>query len=398
MPAPKKGNRRRSRSPTRAKPTQKQREQAVRLKEEQSLKEEQGSRPSKHAHQLPLELQQLVLDVFKNSFSERIASDLKTLLQEIKGHLYNRDFLRAFGRDDYLEAYAIRWSPSRALAYLHIFHEILPGILEPGQNLRVACLGGGAGAELVALGGYLKALKTLKTVRDAGDVTEQKASDDPANSGPNQPDAIDHPDANIAISFVDIASWSCVLAALQTTMLLPPPISPYAAAHIKAANSPLISTASLQYTFHQQDMLSADATWLSQSVQDAHLTTIFFTLNELFSTSIASTKAFLLSLADAIQPGAYLLVVDSAGSYATVALNGSERQYPMQWLLDLTLGVSDATEADAGQDVKHRKWEKMRHEPSRWFRVPEPLKYPLELENMRYQLHLYRRLDDTSSA
>jgi 25S rRNA (uracil2843-N3)-methyltransferase len=360
-----------------------------------------------------------VLDIFKNAFADRIASaDLKSLLQEIKGHLYKRDFAAAFGSEEYLEAYAVRWSPSRALAYLHIFHDVLPVISRPGRRLRVLCLGAGAGAEVVALGGYLHARRSVKTGGDVGAVTDQITSDATCDIVPDQSDTVDHPDpTTITTSLIDIASWSPVLTSLQTTMLLPPPTSPYAAAHIKAAAVPLLPSPNhLPTTFHQLDMLSPDPSWLTSSLPTAALTTIFFTLNELFSTSLARTKSLLLSLTDATPAGAHLLVVDSAGSYATVALNGSAINYPMHWLLDATLGVvadalptaADGADADAAADGAGRdssirsgrrpRWEKIRHEPSCWFRIAEQLKYPRELENMRYQLLLYRRLEDRAGA
>jgi 25S rRNA (uracil2843-N3)-methyltransferase len=61
---------------------------------------------------VPLELQQIVLNIFRDVFSDVITSDqLKETLQEVKGALYERDFERAFGNKEYLEAYALRWSP-----------------------------------------------------------------------------------------------------------------------------------------------------------------------------------------------------------------------------------------------------------------------------------------------
>jgi hypothetical protein len=61
--------------------------------------------------------QQAVLDVFKSAAADDLGDSLQPLLQEVKQHLFNRDFLQAFGRDDYLGAYSARWSPSRALGY-----------------------------------------------------------------------------------------------------------------------------------------------------------------------------------------------------------------------------------------------------------------------------------------
>ena len=61
---------------------------------------------------IPVELQRLLLNIFKDVFPDTLTSDtLQPLLQEIKTCLYARDFSRAFGKAEYLEAYAIRWSP-----------------------------------------------------------------------------------------------------------------------------------------------------------------------------------------------------------------------------------------------------------------------------------------------
>ena len=73
---------------------------------------------------IPLDLQQLSLNIFRDSFVGRLESDIQPLLQEVKGHLFNRDFKTAFGRNDYLEAYSARWSPSRALGYLQVLAEL----------------------------------------------------------------------------------------------------------------------------------------------------------------------------------------------------------------------------------------------------------------------------------
>lgn len=151
---------------------------------------------------VPINVHQMVLNVFKNAFSTQIDDQLPLLIQKVKQHLYDRDFKKAFEGKASLEAYAIRWSPSRALAYLDIFCNLpqfamdtagclwkvppppfgsATGIFsstatdvddengslksrqqeqerqttvpsDQTENLRVVCLGGGSGAELVALG------------------------------------------------------------------------------------------------------------------------------------------------------------------------------------------------------------------------------------------------------
>ena len=126
-----------------------------------------------------LALQQKLVNIFRNAFPTRFDPGLSTLLQEVKRFLYHRDFVRAFERDEYREAYAVRWSPSRTLGYLEIFEEVVDGIwdvknrdatekesleddskrLQPENEIKIVCLGGGAGAEMVSLAGVLNMLQ-----------------------------------------------------------------------------------------------------------------------------------------------------------------------------------------------------------------------------------------------
>jgi len=121
----------------------------------------------------------------------------------------------------------------------------------------------------------------------------------------------------------------------------------------------------------------------------------------LYTVSMPATQKFLFELTAATNKGTLLLVVDSPGSYSTVTLNGQEKKYPMHWLMDHTLlnVVERSAELNNFTDVQSTeapqaspRWKKLISEESRWFRLPDGLKYPLELENMRYQMHLYRRL------
>lgn len=77
----------------------------------QKAQSKTSSTPSEDS-QIPLELQQLLLNIFKDVFDDVLSSgDLQQTLQEVKGALYERDFERAFGREEFLEVYAVRWSP-----------------------------------------------------------------------------------------------------------------------------------------------------------------------------------------------------------------------------------------------------------------------------------------------
>ncbi|KAJ4349252.1 hypothetical protein N0V95_004741 [Ascochyta clinopodiicola] len=327
---------------------------------------------------IPPETQQLILNLFRNSFQERLESDVQPLLQEVKGHLFDRNFKEAFGREDYLEAYAARWSSSRALGYLGVLWRMretlgLAGIAsndvedEADKSWKVVCLGGGAGAEIATLGGLQKLL-----------------SDEQQEQGQEQGRS-----KNMDVVAVDSADWTKVVEQLSEHITTPPPLSKYASAAVKAANRPLADPSSFKTTFHQHDVLTVDSKTLSAVLDRADLVTLMFTLNELYSASISLTQQFLLSMTEALQPGAMLLVVDSPGSYSTVSLNGADKNYPMQWLLDHTL-LADTSGGKAKEEL--RKWEKVQEDDSRWFRLDDRLEYPIELENMRMQLHLYQRI------
>lgn len=436
-----------------------------------------GKAPEDVSSSIPLDLQQHILNVFRDACAEPLGSELEPVLQQVKGHLYNRDFIAAFGTEENLEAYATRWSPSRALGYLEIFNDIsdtvaqsirhesdnpqhssfgttrddlpevsvenlrlteteleragaagsasatgnkdeaddsdsssiieitredaeadkppayeedktVPDYEHPPSygadngpptsatqtsrpGLRMACIGGGAGAELVATAGWLKLQ------------ADNEAEDDDPIIGEAPVDL-----NSVEIHCVDIAEWSSVVHKLETAITTPPTISKYASAAAKAANKALLPAGAMKIESVQQDVLDANVDCLRSIFQSSDLITMMFTLNELYSTSVSKTQRLLFELTVSTRPGTLLLVVDSPGSYSTVTINGAEKKYPMQWLLDHTLlEASKKTRVLPPGD----HWEKLLSDESRWFRLPKGLEYPIELENMRYQIHLYRR-------
>ncbi|KAG6995444.1 25S rRNA (uridine(2843)-N(3))-methyltransferase [Physcia stellaris] len=369
-------------------------------------------------HQLstgvPLQLQQSLVDIFKITFEEHFNDSLGQVIQDVKKHLFNRDFAQAFGNQTSLDAYVIRWSPSRALAYLEIFNRLdeVHGHLqshqrktyralsdkpegtsgtitddvpasqdklslsrkeESTQRVKVVSLGGGAGAELVALAGLLCGL---------GRSTN---GDCPASADSHQrPLSLD-------VALVDVADWSSVIARLHAG-LTNNPAEPEYASYEAARTTTMVDHDLFRVSFAQQDLLKMEVSQMGSLFRDCALVTLMFTLNELYSTSMSGTTNFLLSMTELIQPGSLLLVVDSPGSYSTINLGRDERvqdtetqkRYPMLWLLDHTL-----LNAAVGSNGK-KQWEKLEENNSKWFRLPD-LNYPIDLENMRYQMHLYRR-------
>ncbi|KAI9764177.1 MAG: hypothetical protein M1840_008659 [Geoglossum simile] len=350
-----------------------------------------------NARSVTTDLHQLLLNVFRNAFSSRFPLDT-SLIQQVKQHLYNREFEKAFGCRDYLEAYAVRWSSCRALGYANIFVDISEhlhcdsqradtsnmadagagnssGDLDAREGMSqssasadgafdVVCLGGGAGAEIVGLAGFLHHLRASTT--------------------------------KLKVTAVDVADWSTVVHALGVNVTTAPPLSKYASEKAKAANTPLVCGDDYSVTFYQCDLLGADTDRLGYLVHGSNLITLMFTLNELYASSVPRTTKFLLSLGSLVRSGTLLLVVDSPGSYSTIELTSSgssgsgtaktEKRYPMHWLLDHTL---IGTPSKDTPDRHQPRWRKLLSDNSRWFRLPDGLLYPTELENMRYQIHLY---------
>jgi 25S rRNA (uracil2843-N3)-methyltransferase len=313
-------------------------------------------------------MQQSILDVFRRAFVFDNAADLKKLIQEVKGYLFLRDFASAFAKQESLDAYALRWSASRALGYTDILlHEDLKkvwaGEISISSDMsdppamrayKVACIGGGAGAEVAACALTANALAA----------------------------------SSMEVCAIDIADWSHCVEKLTSALSTPPPLSVFASEGAKAANKPIVTSDQVKVTFAHQDVLTINEVRLQALLGGIRLCTIMFTLNELFTTSISRTTAFLLSLTETMPAGSWLLVVDSPGSYSEVKLGQSQesktRQYPMKWLLDHTL-----LQVASGGSVK---WKKHVSDDSRWFRHGSSLKYPIDLENMRYQIHLYERV------
>lgn len=316
----------------------------------------------------PLDLQQKCLDLFRDALKP--TGDDSEALQEVKKHLYNRDFAQAFGKESFLCAYAGRWSPSRALAYHQVLLDVQDEVLatfsqagDVGNVFRAVCIGGGAGAELVSLATWLR-MESLETTK------------------PNRLE-------KVHATLLDIAAWDPVVAELHQATITPPILSAYASAAVKEANEAMLPSDAYTVSFKQMDALSMTDIQSQDLIGDADLITMMFTLNELYSTSVPKTQQMLARITEACRPGSHLLVVDSPGSYSTVSINGADKNYPMQWLLDLTLVGGQKR---SGDDDAKPKWEKLVTDESRWFRLPAGLKYAIELENCRYQIHLYRRL------
>ncbi|KAJ5664324.1 hypothetical protein N7507_005055 [Penicillium longicatenatum] len=414
MPGPRQGNRRADRDTLQAKPKAKPKQkpqQRPRLpkperKEPEEILSDEDPSSINLSTPIPLSLQQLLLDVFKTALlnssptgadGEFESLDIKSLIQTIKSHLYQRDFDSAFmeAGEDHLRAYALRWSASRALGYAGLFKGVLSWMrhdesIPDANGTRVVCLGGGAGAEIVALAGAWRDLDD--GVDSLSGRAEELSLEDKEAENSSTPPASNR---NLSIAAADIADWSSVVKRLATTLTSPDVPAPSTSKH----KAPLVPAGdSVDVTFHRADLLSLPEKELKDVVfggEESHslLVTLMFTLNELFSTSMPKTTAFMLRLTEILKPGAVLLVVDSPGSYSTLKLGKpgpdgeqQERNYPMKFLLDHTL-IS----------VAKGQWEQVYTQDSKWWRREAArLRYEVGdgagLEDMRFQVHIYRRI------
>lgn len=346
----------------------------------------QAPTPSLQKSFLPVELQQLILDIFRVTFpASQDFEALKPLLGQINDALLQGSFETAFGTDQFREGYAIRWSPSRALMYSDVLAQIcdeyrssswaeqLLGYDTDGPA-KVLCLGGGA-AELMALAGVLRYRR------------EDAAGKSIAKSSPFLASLID-------LHLVDAADWSGIISKLNTALVTPPELSKYASATARAQNASFLSPQVLATKFTKTDVLKLAEEDLQSIVRpDLTLVTSLFTLNDLYRTSIPRATGFLRKLSALAPKGCLLLVIDSHEATATAVgpKDGQEKAYPMSWLLDKALmpNQGPAGEESAPPPV----WEKLVDDTNRLCRFPDKgLNYPAGLENLKVQVHLFRRL------
>ncbi|KAK9494904.1 hypothetical protein V1508DRAFT_402484 [Lipomyces doorenjongii] len=258
---------------------------------------------------------------------------LADTIQTVKAHLYARDYAAAFDSPEYLLAYAVRWSSSRALAYLHVLGDLcphIPAILtspskNPNNKKNILCIGGGAGGEVLALATLANDLRAK----------------------------------NVNILAIDIAQWDNVFMSLRDGIRR-------GLGWDKDDENDDIAKDSIQ--LHHNDRVDFGS---------LDVITIMFTTNELFAQSKPRTLTLFRHITENCKPGTLLLVLESAGSYSHIQIGS--KTFPVQFLLDHIM-VDDG----AG-------WERVVQDDSVWFRVQKVLKYPLELENMRFFLRLYRR-------
>ncbi|KAG9252073.1 uncharacterized protein F5Z01DRAFT_248416 [Emericellopsis atlantica] len=330
--------------------------------------------------------QQTLLTLFSSTFDEILKSDdIAATIQNIKAALYDRDFAKAFGTETYLEAYAARWSPTRALGYANVLEGLHATWLEPLLTDQIGDVSQEEGdrsegmdrkiSEEAETDSIPKTLKSKMNVLSIGGCAAEHVA---------FASYLSQHSLSCSLTLLDSAPWGSITDRLQNAIVTQPVLPKYTSASIVAAAEPLLLPEQLDVKFLQKDALSLPEDEFKGILgQQPLLVTIFFTLNELYtSAGIGKTTKFVAHLGQLLPSGSILLVLDSPGSYSEASVGKEKKKYPMQWLLDHTLLETK---------LEGCKWSKLHCEESIWFRLPsEGLDYPLQLENMRYQMHMYQ--------
>jgi len=336
-------------------------------------------------------------------------------LKEIKDALSYRDFEQAFGRLDRLEAYAMRWSPNRALCYASVLVEICKefseevwikhllgeeehdaeGVLEYPENTarrqKIVCYGGGA-AEVMAFGAMLRYIRPAATGKPF--VAKVQAETVTTSMGPQSISGAPTLSPILDLHLIDIANWAPIASSLQTGLVTPPILSKYTSTSVKANNASFLAPDLLNTSFRQCNILEASQDELEPVIgAEAAFITLFFTLSDLHASSVAKSTAFLLNLTLATPKNSLLLIIDGPESPTEAAIEKDDqskekKSYPMHYLLDLILMEKHFPKAVDDNPA----WEKLVEDQSRLFKLEQGLKYPIGLENIRFQVHLFRKL------
>lgn len=364
----------------------------------------------------------MLLNLLRDTFPACQDSEtLKPLLRTINDSLLLRDFETAFGSEQYRESYVLRWSPSRALAYTNVLaglcteegedqtwanalinqqEENQPSTNYAKDSAKVVCFGGGA-AEIIAFAGLLRQLR-LDAARkpEPGSSSLSAAVLDEAGF-PLASDSVylSTSASLLDLHIVDMADWSSVISKLHIGLQTPPILSKYASAAARASNIPFLTSGMLKPTFTQANIFASSTEELRSMIGPSpSLITLLFTLSDLYSDSIPRTTAFLLKLTMATPEGSVLLVVDSPESHPESVVkesqeatrNNETKSFPMVRLMNHVL-IGEVGKDVEGSETK-AKWRKITTMDNRFHKLEERLKYPLSLENLRFQVHLYKRL------
>lgn len=347
----------------------------------------------------PAPYQQLV-DLLQSHSAETFAAPtFSATVQAVKGALYERDYPKAFGSEEYLRAYVARWVPGRAMAYRDILGDYCEQLWQVKRGEE----------KVISVPAVVESKESDEDgVSDYDDEDESHSEDEKAAGGDDADAALAEQAAALSlgsnahvatrtINVLSLGAGPCselfALASVVLTSGTPAQVDLQCVD--SAAFDPIIETAAesirtawgvgenrLKVDYLRRDLL-ADAGQELMRVEQADLITLLYTTHELLIASRTATLKLLASLTQRAKPGTLLLMVESAGSFSAMpvgpsaaAAGGEPKQFPLEFLLDLVLAGGRGGKGD---------WEIVEKEESRWFRVPEGVGkgYPVRLENMR---------------
>jgi 25S rRNA (uracil2843-N3)-methyltransferase len=303
-----------------------------------------------------------VLDLLRACCADALARpDAGAQLATIKERFVARDYDAIFSNPALLPVYAAHYAPGRALCYLDLFRTeaVLLRFLLRRPRVRVLCIGGGAGSEVVALA----ACRALLELRDPA----PPASDGTAPAGAAG--------RVLDVHVYDMGDWAALLEAQAAAMRACWGFTGLGSAPSDSSEGDGAGELRLQVL--SGDVLAAAAAGdaeLVRQVARADLVTAMFVVNELF-VARERAMALLALLHTHLRPGALLLVVDSAGDFSHLPVG--RHTFMVYTLLDALRG-----------------WRRLVAHDAQWHRVPPGLRYPLELPHMRYFVRLYQRAPD----
>ncbi|KAI7868319.1 hypothetical protein BDF14DRAFT_1795289 [Spinellus fusiger] len=249
--------------------------------------------------------------------------DFGKTLQSIKANFVQRDYEGIFTEADNLQVYSAAYVPGRALCYYEIFSR--PQLIKLlAQSTKVYAVGSGSGSELVSIAAAMTRVPCER----------QK----------------------VQLVMHDIGAWGDVLgqfeARIRTDWKMP--------------------VNALTCSYQQSDVLNPEnEAQQTELISSADLITFMFVMNELFVNK-KGAMALIQSLVGSMKKGAYLLVVESAGSFSYLKVG--DKTYMVYTLLDAVKDFECVLSYD-----------------SLWYRHPDHLRYSIDIQNMRYFLRLYRK-------
>ncbi|KAI8844156.1 hypothetical protein BC829DRAFT_400487 [Chytridium lagenaria] len=321
---------------------------------------------------------------------------LNVVLRRIKEKFVGRNYEGIFGTEDdgpakedsddislstQLVAYAAGYSAGRSLCYWDLLTGLpelrsflADGIWKPSDDapVNVLALGAGPAAEVAGIAAACSSISTETTATLSESQTAR----------------------GINVHILDIADYQEIAHSIAKTSRdmfgLPQNL--------------------FNVSYSRGDILSQDPekqTDISTKISSANLITAMFLLNELLGSSKKEFVRLVGTLVSKMKPGAFLLVVDSAGSFSEVTVGLQKKDEDEVEDLDPTRKVPAPV---AGKEqartymVYHlldqiKAFDVIAGVDSRWYRYPTPqqqpdLTYPAKLHNMRHFVRLYRKKED----